>query len=211
VIAGGASAFIGSGGATDSTVINAGGLQFLDAGSTSTNTVIDGGYEYVGGTANATTITGGGEQYVGSGGTANGTHLVSGTEHVEAGGTAHDVDFAGSSGTLLLDSASGLTGTISNFELGDTIDLLNTSVTSFEFDGSTLTLATSGGSVSYQFADVEAGTEFSVASDGHGGTAISLSLLAQFSASLVPEPGAEGSLVAQDTTPTENTLANVQA
>lgn len=211
VIAGGARSFVGSGGATEGTVINAGGLQYLDAGSTSTNTIVDGGYEYVGGTANATTVTGGGQQYVGSGGIANGTHLASGTEHVQAGGTAQGVDFAGSSGTLLLDDASSLTGTISNFELGDTIDLLNTSVISFEFDGSTLTLATASGNVSYQFADVEAGTEFNVASDGQGGTAISLSLLTQFSASLVPEPGAESNLVAQDTTPIENPLTNVQA
>ena len=46
-----------------------------------------------------------------------------------------------------------------------------------------LTLSTSGGNFSYQFADVQAGTEFNIASDGHGGSAISLSLLAQFSAS----------------------------
>jgi hypothetical protein len=93
--------------------------------------------------------------------------------------------------------------------MGDTIDLLDTSVTSFDFDGATLTLVTGSGSFSYQFAAVEAGTEFNVVSDGHGGSAISLSLLSQFSASLVPESGPDGAF-APDATPTNPTLINAQ-
>ena len=211
VVASGGNAYIGSGGTANGTVINAGGLQYLDVGSTSTGTAINGGYEYVAGTANTTTVDGGGTQYVGNGGTANGTHVVGGTEHVEAGGTANGVDFEGSAGILVLDNPSSLIGTISNFELGDTIDLLDISVTSFDFDGSTLTLSTSGGNFSYQFADVQAGTEFNIASDGHGGSAISLSLLSQFSASLVPESGADSAVVSQDAAPTEVMLTNVHA
>lgn len=211
LIASGATAYIGTGGTTDGTVIDAGGLQYLAAGSTSTDSVVNGGFEYVGGTANSTTVDGGGTQYVGSGGVANDTHVVSGTEYVEAGGTANGVDFEGTAGILVLKSPSSLTGTISNFELGDTIDLVDISVTSFDFDGSSLTLSTSGGNFSYQFADVQAGTEFNIASDGHGGSAISLSLLAQFSASLVPGSGADAAIVAQDAAPTEVTLTNVHA
>ena len=87
------------------------------------------------------------------------------------------------------ENASGLTGKVSNFELGDTIDLLNTSVSSFTFDGSTLTLATNSGSYTYQFAGVQSGTELNVRVDGHVGGAISLSLLVQQSASSVPDSG----------------------
>ncbi len=211
VIASGGSAYVGAAGTTNGTVINAGGLQYLDAGATSTDTLVDGGFEYVAGTANTTTVAGGGQQRVANGGVANGTNLENGTEYVQAGGTAHDVDFTGLSGTLLLDNTSGLTGTISNFEVGDAIDLLNTEVTSFDFDGSTLTLATSGGSFSYEFAAVQAGTEFNVGSDGHGGTVISLTLLVQNSASLVPSASAESTVAALDAAPNENVLANAHA
>ncbi|MHA0111371.1 hypothetical protein ACXYUI_30310, partial [Klebsiella pneumoniae] len=81
-----------------------------------------------------------------------------------------------------------------------TIDLLHTSVSSFAFDGSTLTLTTNAGNVAYQFAGVQSGTELNVTDDGHGGTAISLSLLVQQSASIVPDAGHETSLVSPDTT-----------
>ncbi|WP_161491804.1 hypothetical protein, partial [Bradyrhizobium centrolobii] len=110
--------------------------------------------------------------------------------------------------TLSLENAAGLTGTVSNFEVGDTIDLLDTSVSSFTFDGSTLTLATNSGTYAYRFAGVQSGTELNVSDDGHGGTAISLSLLVQQSASIVPDAGVEGSLVAQDTTQQQTTLAS---
>ena len=128
---------------------------------------------------------------------------------IEAGDQwQHNIDFTGPSAARYLDHASGLTGTISNFGLGDTIDLLGTSVTSYDFDGSTLTLTTNSGDYSYQFAAIEAGTEFNIGSDGNGGTAISLSLLSQFSASLVPDSGPDGSFVAEDATqPTQTVIA----
>ena len=126
-------------------VVLAGGSQYVDAGATATDTTIHGGYQYVAGTANGSTVDGGGKLVVGAGGTANDTQLANGIEYVSAGGTADDVDFAGASASLLLDETSGLTGTVSNFGIGDTIDLLNTSVSSFDFDGTTLTLVTSGG------------------------------------------------------------------
>ena len=187
VIASGGDEYVGSGGTTEGTVVNAGGLQYLDAGATATGTTVDGGYEYVGGTAND-------------------THLVNGTEYVVAGGTANNVDFTGASGVLYLDNPASLTGTVSNFGVGDTIDLRNTSVNSFGFDGSTLTLATSGGNYTYQFAGTETGTQLNVASDGNGGTAISLSVLSQFSASLVPDAGSASAPISTDTTPANPVL-----
>ncbi|MCP3368295.1 Ig-like domain-containing protein [Bradyrhizobium cajani] len=206
VIQNGGNAYVGTGGAVTATTVNAGGLLYVAAGGSATGSTIDGGFAWVAGTASNTTLNSGELDVTGS---ASGTHLAGGIERVLAGGVQNGVDFAGSAATLTLENAAGLTGTVSNFEVGDTIDLLNTSVSSFTFDGSTLTLATNSGTVAYQFAGVQSGTELNVTDDGHGGTAISLSLLVQQSASIVPDSSVESGLVPQDTTQQQTTLAAV--
>lgn len=204
VIENGGNSYIGAGGSVTATTVNGGGLLYVDAGGSAASTTINGGVGFVIGTASNTTLNSGELDVAG---TADNTHLAGGVEHVFAGGVQNGVDFAGSAATLTLENASGLTGTVSNFELGDTIDLLNTSVSSFTFDGTTLTLATNSGSHNYQFAGVQSGTELNVTDDGHGGSAISLSLLVQQSASIVPDAG-ESSLVPSDTTQQQPTLAS---
>lgn len=204
----GGSQRIGQDGTANNAIVNAGGTQDVAVGGIATGTTLNGGVQFVAGTANGTVVDAGGQLYVGADGVANNSHLVSGFEYVTAGGTADGVDFAGSAATLLLDQASGLTGTVSNFEVGDMIDLLNMSVSAFTFDGSTLTLATNSGTVAYQFAGVQSGTELNVTDDGHGGTAISLSLLVQQSASIVPDAGIETGLVSSDTTQQQPLLAS---
>ncbi|KQT03050.1 MULTISPECIES: AIDA repeat-containing protein [unclassified Bradyrhizobium] len=205
VIQSGGNAYVGNGGSVSATTVNAGGLLYVDTGATASGTTIDGGFAWVAGTASNTTLNGGELDVTGS---ASGTHLAGGVERVLAGGVQNGVDFAGSAATLKLENADGLSGTVSNFEVGDMIDLLNTSVSSFTFDGSTLTLVTNAGTHAYQFAGVQSGTELNVADDGHGGTAISLSLLVQQSASLVPDAGTESSFVAQDTNQQQTTLVS---
>lgn len=204
VIENGGNSYIGAGGSVTATTVNGGGLLYVDAGGSAASTTINGGVGFVIGTASNTTLNSGELDVAG---TADNTHLAGGVEHVFAGGVQNGVDFAGSAATLTLENASGLTGAVSNFELGDTIDLLNTSVSSFTFDGTTLTLATNSGSHTYQFAGVQSGTELNVTDDGHGGSAISLSLLVQQSASIVPDAG-ESSLVPSDTTQQQPTLAS---
>jgi hypothetical protein len=49
-----------------------------------------------------------------------------------------------------------------------------------------------------------------VVSDGHGGTSVSLSLLSQFSASLVPDAG-EGAITPQGSDPQSNSLVHAQS
>ena len=154
-------------------------------------------------------VDGGGFIDIGAGGVATDINLVNGWSHIKAGGSAQGVDFAGFSGRLQVDNPSGLTGTISNFEVGDSIDLFNTSVSSFSFDGSTLTLATNSGSFSYQFTGVQTGTELNVDSDGSGGTIISLELLIQSSASIVPGSGLETTQLPPDQSQPQITLTNV--
>lgn len=204
VIENGGNSYIGAGGSVTVTTVNGGGLLYVDAGGSAAFTTINGGVGFVIGTASNTTLNSGEFDVAG---TADNTHLAGGVEHVFAGGVQNGVDFAGSAATLTLESASGLTGTVSNFELGDTIDLLNISVSSFTFDGTTLTLVATSGSYAYQFAGVQSGTELNVTDDGHGGSAISLSLLVQQSASIIPNAG-ESSLVSSDTTQQQPMLAS---
>ncbi|OAF15865.1 hypothetical protein AYJ54_39285 [Bradyrhizobium centrolobii] len=207
VILAGGNEYIGTGASATGTTVNAGGLQYVDVGGSAASTTINGGFVFVAGTASGTTVNGGEFDVVGS---ASNTHLAAGAEYVLAGGAQNGVDFAGSAAALYLDNPAGLTGTISNFEVGDVIDFHNLAVSSFTFDGATLTLATSGGSLSYQFSGVEAGTAMNAASDGHGGTTVSLSLLSQFSASLVPDAG-EGAINPQGTDPESSSLIHAQS
>jgi autotransporter passenger strand-loop-strand repeat protein len=149
----------------------------------------------LGGTAIDTTINNGGSQLVDNGGTARGTVVNSGgslqvafegvasgatingggTEYVHSGGAAQDVAFGGTSATLDLESPTGLAGTISDWQVGDVIDFVGTSVTGAGISGSTLTITTSGGqSVSYQLAGRQPGTEAELQTDNHGGTDVVL-------------------------------------
>lgn len=204
MIENGGNSYIGAGGSVTATTVNGGGLLYVDAGGSAASTTINGGVGFVIGTASNTTLNSGEFDVAG---TADNTHLAGGVEHVFAGGVQNGVDFAGSAATLTLESASGLTGIVTNFEVGDTIDLLNMSVSSLDFDGSTLTLVTNLGTGTYQFAGLQSDTQLNVIDDGHGGTAISLSLLVQQSASIVPDAG-ESSLVSSDTTQQQPTLAS---
>lgn len=207
VILAGGNEYVGSGASATETTVNAGGLQYVDVGGSAASTTVNGGFVFVAGTASNATVSSGELDVVG---TASNTHLSGGVEYVYAGGVQNGVDFSGSASTLYLESASNLTGTISNFEVGDVIDFRNLAVTSYAFDGATLTLTTSSGSLAYQFAGVEANTALNVASDGHGGTAVSLSLLSQFSASLVPDAG-EGAIAPQGSDPESASLVHAQS
>lgn len=190
VVFAGGNEYIGAGATADGTIVNAGGLQYVDVGGSATATIVNGGFVFVAGTASGALVNSGEFDVAGS---ASDTHLAGGIGYVYAGGVQNGVDFSGAASKLYLESASGLTGTISNFEVGDIIDFRNLLVSSYTFDGANLTLNTESGSFSYLFSGVQANTDINVASDGQGGTEISLALLNQFSSTLVPDAG-EGSI-----------------
>jgi autotransporter passenger strand-loop-strand repeat protein/uncharacterized repeat protein (TIGR03803 family) len=164
-------------GTATGTTVNTGGVQ-IDWGTANTTT-LDGGSQYVYGTASSTTVNSG-TQYVGANGTASGTLIDGGTEHVYVGGTTDGVTFGGSSGTLILDQASALTGAIGGFQSGDSIDL---SFVSFG-DGTTLgyqanTSGPAGGTLTITDGTNVATlallgqysvSSFALSSDGNGGT-----------------------------------------
>ena len=74
----------------------------------------------------------------------------------------------------------GLSGTLSGWQVGDTIDFVSTSVSSATISGSTLTITVSGGATySYQLAGQEANTSASLQSDSTGGTDVFLTSTSQ--------------------------------
>ena len=156
---------VNDGGTDDETTINAGGVENVGwlppLGS------------YLLGTSEGTLINSGGVQNVG-GGTATDTTINGGVENVMSSGTADNVIF-GHGAKLHLDKPSGLTGTITNWQVGDVIDFLKTDVTGVNVTGNTLTVTYAGTqTASYTLSGQQANTEFQLAPDGKGSTDLSL-------------------------------------
>jgi hypothetical protein len=108
------------------------------------------------------------------------TGFVTGTGHLDVdtianlilgGASTAAADFTGGNGTLTLDLPASFSGAISGLLPGDTIDLIDTPVTSATISGSTLTLTQDGGpTLTYQVAGALAGNSVIVRSDGAGGS-----------------------------------------
>jgi autotransporter passenger strand-loop-strand repeat protein len=161
-----------------------GGMEVVSSGGTTSGAILSGGQETVlrGGHASGTVISSGGYEIVSSGGTAVATHISGGTLEVESGGTASGLIFS-SGGTLQLDSGSHLSGTISGFHLGEAIDLRGlafssssplswTQKTSGANASGTLTVKEGGSSMTLTLVGSYTSGNFSVTSDGHGGTTV---------------------------------------
>lgn len=193
-------------GMATTTIVNDGGQQAVYADGTATGTTINaGGYQIDWGAATGTTINGG-AQYVY--GTATGTTIAAGIQHVQSGGRAIDttigtgqiayvhgggsikgVTFAGPYSILALDQSSALTGTISGWQTNDYIDLgdilFADGVTSLAYtqngdhSGGTLTLSDTIHTVALNLLGQYSAADFTLSSDGHGGTLISDPAVAQ--------------------------------
>jgi autotransporter passenger strand-loop-strand repeat protein len=142
-------------GQANHTIINGGGFEVVMSQTKSlaiaTDTIINDNGELLvatGGKAIDTTVNAGGLESVRGGGTATDTTInAGGVESVEIGGTADNVIFdphGTRHATLELATPSGLKGTITNWQVGDVIDFLNTDVTSFTVTGKTLTVTYDG-------------------------------------------------------------------
>ena len=165
-----------AGGMATGTVVNDPGTQIVLAGGTANNVTLSGGVQALSGTAHSTLIGGGGIQNVEAGSTAIGSTVsAGGTENVQAGGSAAGVAFSGTGGTLTLSDASGLSGSISNFAQGDSIDFASASIQSAVVSNGTLTVTeTSGQQVSYgiSVSGNLAGQAITFSSDNSGGSSI---------------------------------------
>jgi autotransporter-associated beta strand protein/autotransporter passenger strand-loop-strand repeat protein len=165
-----------SGGFADPIVISSGGSEVVAAGGTDTGARISGGVQLDAGRTSGAMVFSGGSQMIESGGTAMSTSVFAGgSEIVRDGGDADGMTFGGPSAELMLESPSGLSGTISDWQIGDTIDFENTSVASATISGSTMSLLVAGSQTfTYQLADQQGDTEASLQSDGSGGTDVGL-------------------------------------
>ena len=156
-----------SGGSATDTTVSDPGLQIISAGGSVTGAVLSGEQD-VYGSATGTTVDSGGLQGVESVGAASGTTINGGVEYVFSGGAAANVAFGSGGGSLKLEAPSGLTGPISNWQIGDTIDFVDTSVTSAGISGSTLSVTADGQTYTYQLIGQQADTQTSLTSDNSG-------------------------------------------
>ncbi len=144
-----------SGVATDTTINH--GLLNVTAGGTSIHATVNNfGALWVDGLAIDTTINNGGTLDI-------------------LRGTATNVTFGGPDAILaVVGNPSSLTGTISNWQVGDVLDFMNTVVSDIDHTGNKLTVTYGDHTASYLLAGLQADTEFQLQSDGTGGTKLIL-------------------------------------
>jgi autotransporter passenger strand-loop-strand repeat protein len=173
-----------SGGTAFATTVWNGATEIVSSGGTTSGTVLSGGQETIlrSGHATGAIILSGGSELVSSGGTAVATKISGGMLEVASGGSASGVVFS-SGGLLQLDSGAHLSGAISGFHSGDAIDLGGlaysgtsaaswTQLTSGASASGTLIVKEGASSVTLTVVGSYTSKNFSVTSDGHGGTLV---------------------------------------
>jgi autotransporter passenger strand-loop-strand repeat protein len=163
------------------------GEQIVYGGVTNGTTVVLGFQAVYGGTTNNTVVNGAQENVYS--GTANNTTINGGVEDIVQGSAqalAHNVTF-GNGGPpfgpsiLELGTPSQLTGTITNWQIGDVIDILSPGVRNARMKGDELTVKYGHGQkATYTLVGLQPGTDLVLQSDGSGGT------------NLILEPGGNG-------------------
>ena len=188
-----------SGGSDNTALILDGGVQTVQSGGVASGATVDAGGSQIvqsSGIADATAISGG-VQTVQAGGIASGTTINSGTLIVQAGGVASNTVISG--GTIDVQSGGTLSGTVT-FDGAGTLQIDGTTMPTATIDGfvntnqtidlTGLGYATGGSAVltSNNVLQVSEGNQtvslnldptqnytghsFTLASDGHGGTAV---------------------------------------
>ena len=118
-----------------------------------------------------------------------------GTVKIDAGATLEadstmastlTVAFNGAGATLALKKPTGVAATISGYAVGDTIDLLKIAATGASINGSDQLVIVNGATTvaSLKLTGTYSGATFTIGSDGHGGTNVTL-----LTAAGVPPPG----------------------
>ncbi len=141
--------------------------SIIGTGTVKNGFVNSGTVEALGGKLDLTkSVTGGGKMEIGASSTLE-----------LAIGAKQTAIFLSNTGTLQLDKPAGFVNqTIGGLQVGDTIDLVNTSVTSAVVNGSTLTVTETGGAtLTYKVAGALAGNHFALQADtAHSGTSLVL-------------------------------------
>src|SRR5262249_59452137 len=175
------------GGTTVGTIVNSGGFEDVGKAGVASGTIVNlGGTEFVlnGGTARGTSVNSGGLEEVFAGGTASATTINGGTLEVAGGASiSGPITFTSAGGILELDASQSFHGTIAGFAsppgVTEEIDLRDISFgkktkLSFHEDknnlSGTLTVTDGTHTASLTLLGQYSANDFSLASDGHGGT-----------------------------------------
>ena len=170
------SAVVSASGTTSYTTVSSGGSEYvLSGGTVEFTNVRDGGSEYVssGGSAVDTLVDGGGFEYVSSSGTIGGATLNGGTLDVLGSvASGASIAFAVTTGTMLeLGQTAQMSGSVTGFAAGDTLDLTGIAPASVSYTSGTLAIA---GGQSFALSTTGAGETVQIGSNGSGGTALTL-------------------------------------
>ena len=171
---------------TDSGATISGGTQ-CDYGIANGDTLLSGGIQVVeaGATASGTHVNSGGYEYVASGGVASATTISGGLVEIASGGSigSAPLTFATSGGgTLQLDASISFNGLVAGFGLPDNLDLRDiayvSGTTTLSFTeasnntSGTLTVSDGTHTANIALLGQYVAAQFSIASDGHGGTMV---------------------------------------
>jgi autotransporter passenger strand-loop-strand repeat protein len=188
-------------GSASGTTVSSGGLLVVEAGGSASGAIVGGTQDVHGSAINETVQSGGlvvvenggsvsglqvdsgGAVDVVSGGAVAGAVISGGALEIGSGGLAGDVTFAsGASSLLQLDGSRLFAGTIAGFGQSDELDLadiaFNPATTTLGFSesannlGGTLTVSDGSHVASLALLGQYMAAQFSMASDGHGGTLI---------------------------------------
>ena len=169
------------GGASDHTIVNSLGVERVSQGASSSDTLIHrGGREVVDrGVSDNPQIMGGKEFVVEHGVVNDATIGNSGQLELFRGSRVNNVTFTDQGrNSVLLDNPQNLHGTITNWRVGDYVDLAETRATSVSETGNVLTVTYEhvgkSAHVAYTLADQQPDTHFALRNDGQGGTDIVL-------------------------------------
>ena len=127
-------------------------------------------------TNNGTIGANGGSVVINANITGTGSATIGAGGSLTLGGSdAQAIDFTGAGATLSLGHPGKFTGAINGLQIGDVIDMVDTAVTGTpSVTGSSLTVDTGSGPVTYQIHGELTGTVFTTRSDGAGGTDLTL-------------------------------------
>jgi autotransporter passenger strand-loop-strand repeat protein len=174
-------------GGTASNTLDSGGSETVSAHGIDHGALIRGGTQYDYGSASGDTIYGGGFQIVESGGIASGTTINGGTLEVASGGSTGSgpITFTSAGGDLQLDASQSFHGLIAGFaspsgvtEEIDLRDIAFGNSTHLTFKeakdnlSGTLTVRDGSHTATLTLLGQYSAANFSLASDGHGGTFI---------------------------------------
>jgi len=191
VLSAGGEEIVSSGGRSIFTTVSSGGIEIVSSGGAATDLIVSsGGIAVVSsGGSEDLTVLAGGYELIASGGFMSGATISAGTLELASGASVlipSVVEFSGG-GTLLLDASANFHGLVAGFGSSDQIDLRDVAFVSATKKGSTTVLSltepvnTMSGTLtvtdgvhaaSIQLLGQYTASEFTAASDGHGGTLI---------------------------------------